>query len=179
MDADVLRLAPRLALASLPLFVVAACAGSPGSPANDDGPGPSSETSGEFGPPWPAARDVTIVAETSGGIAGMDWQVTLDGDAGEIRLDHCSGCPWLDPEPRRLDDSEIRAIARAFVEAGIRKAPEQDFGTCEGCADQFFHEIVFTDATGTYRVVGDGPSLPRAFEDALNRMIWQEDPTER
>ena len=162
-----------LALLAVPFLMWStACAGSPGGPVESESGGlPAPD---DVAVP-PAHDQLTIVVETSGGIAGMDWQVTLDGSKREIRLDRCRGCPWPTATSRTLSEDEVREIARAFVEAGVRQSPRQDFGVCEGCADQFFHLIDYVDQTGRYTIVGDGPSLPASLEKALNRVIWEED----
>lgn len=160
--------------AAVMITLVAACGGSPGSPSHDSGI-PSGESQGAG---TPLADEITIVASTSGGLAGMDWQVTLDGAAGVIRVDHCgNACPWDARTSRQLSEADIREIAAAFVAAGVREAPERDFGICTFCADQFHHIIEYEDATGSYRVEGDGDELPRDLALALNRLIWPDDPS--
>lgn len=159
--------------AAVMITLVAACGGSPGSPTPDSGV-PSAESQDPGAPP---AAEVTIVASTSGGLAGMDWQVTLDGAAGVIHLDHCgNACPWGARTSRQLSEAETQEITAAFVAAGVREAPERDFGICEFCDDQFHHVIEYEDTTGSYRVEGDGDELPRDLALALNRLIWPDDP---
>lgn len=156
------------------IILVAACGGSPGSPTQDSGI-PSGETQGTG---TPLADEITIVASTSGGFAGMVWQVTLEGASGVIRLDHCgNACPWGTRTSRQLSEADIQEIAAAFVAAGVREAPERDFGICEFCDDQFHHVIEYEDATGSYRVEGDGDELPRDLAQALNRLIWPDEPS--
>jgi hypothetical protein len=123
----------------------------------------------------PSAEDVRIVVETTGGIAYMDWRVTLDGKAGTIVLDRCRNlCP--SDEVRSIDDDTVEEIAAAFVEAGVSEKAVLDFGICAQCADQFHHSIAYTDDTGSYRVEGDGPNLPPALADAVNRILWRQEP---
>ena len=123
----------------------------------------------------PDADDVVIVVATTGGIAAMDWQVTLHGRVGTVSLDHCVRCPWeSDRSSRSLTDGEIEAIADRFVQAGIRDQASIDYGICEGCADQWHHVIEYRDNTGTYRVQGDGPNLPASLEQALATFITGE-----
>lgn len=159
---------------ALMIALVAACGGSPGSPTPDSGV-PSAESQRAGVPP---ADEVTIVATTSGGLAGMDWQVRLDGASGVIHLDHCgNACPWGGRTSRQLSEAETQEIAAAFVAAGVREAPERDFGICEFCDDQFHHVIEYEDSTGTYHVEGDGDELPRDLAQALNRLIWPDEPS--
>lgn len=154
------------------ITLVAACGGSPASPTHDSGI-PSDESQGTG---TPLADEITIVASTSGGLAGMDWQVTLDGASGVIHLDHCgNACPWGARTSRQLSEADTQEIAAAFVAAGVREAPERDFGICEFCDDQFHHVIEYEDTTGSYRVEGDGAELPRDLAQALNRLIWPDD----
>lgn len=124
----------------------------------------------------PAADEVLIVARTTGGIAGMDWTVTLDGSAGELR---CEGsCPWDGGNVRMLTDLQVEEIATAFVDAGVRTKRSTDYGVCGGCADQFHHVVDYRDGRGAYEVEGDGPNLPDRLKDALNRVIFPPPPPE-
>jgi len=118
----------------------------------------------------PVARDVVIVVHSTGGIAAMDWTVTLDGAAREAR---CEGsCPW-NADVRVMTRSEVERIAQAFVDAGVRQHPHTDYGVCGQCADQFFHEVEYHDGTGTYRADGDGPSIPDELETAINLLAFE------
>lgn len=156
------------------ITLVAACGGSPASPTHDSG-APAGESQGAGAP---LAEEITIVASTSGGFAGMDWQVTLDGASGVIHLDHCgNACPWGARTSRQLSEADTQEIAAAFVAAGVREAPDRDFGICTFCADQFHHVIEYEDATGLYRLEGDDEELPRDLIQALNRLIWSDDPS--
>jgi len=138
----------------LPVSLAASCGGVPTGP--------------------PGADDVKIIVHTTGGIAALDWTVTLDGADGEAR---CSEpCPWAPESTRVVSDVEVEAIAAAFVDAGIRRARETDFGRCALCADQFHHEIVYRDRTGLHHVAGDGPNFPNALEAAVAKIIFPTSP---
>ncbi|MGD8494939.1 MAG: hypothetical protein PVF05_02025 [Gemmatimonadales bacterium] len=122
----------------------------------------------------PRAEDVKIIVHTTGGISGMDWTVTLDGADGEAR---CSEpCPWAPQTRRVVSDADVESIAAAFVDAGVRRHRDTDFGLCTGCADQFHHEMVYRDGTGIYHVEGDGPNLPDELSAAVARIIFPTSP---
>jgi len=122
----------------------------------------------------PRAEDVKIIVHTTGGIAALDWTVTLDGADGEAR---CSEpCPWAPQITRAVSDGDVEEIAGAFVDAGIRRARDTDFGRCALCADQFHHDIIYRDRTGLYHVAGDGPNFPDALETAVARIIFPTSP---
>lgn len=122
----------------------------------------------------PVAGEVGIVVHTTGGIAGMDWTVTLDGAAGEIR---CSTpCPWGDVTTRVVSPADVVELAGAFVAAGVRQRRDTDFGVCDGCADQFHHDMTYRDGTGIYHVEGDGPNLPEEISAAVARIIFPTSP---
>lgn len=115
-----------------------------------------------------------IVVHTTGGIAGMDWLVTLDGVAGEIR---CSApCPWGSETTRVVTAAEAEELAGAFVDAGIRRDRSTDFGLCSACADQFHHDMEYRDGTGIYYAEGDAPNLPDGLAAALSRIIFPVTP---
>lgn len=123
----------------------------------------------------PGADEVDIVVSTTGGIAGMDWQVTLDGSSGTIFLSECRrNCPVI--VERSVADATVEEIAAAFVEAGVREQPVLDFGVCAQCADQFHHVIEYSDRSGSYRVQGDGPNFPADLAEAVGRILWEPAP---
>lgn len=120
---------------------------------------------------------LTITVATTGGIAGMDWEVRLEAAAGRIFVVHCGNhCPWPDPTSRPVPRADVRQIAAVFVAAGVTERAETDYGLCEGCADQFHHVIEYRDADGAHRVEGDGPNFPAELEAVVNRLIWDFDP---
>lgn len=138
-------------MAALPaLTLLAACAGAPTDPPHPD--------------------DVVIAVWITGGFAATDRTITLDGRSEAVRV--CDReCPAPPGEVvKRLEQSEIRALAMRFVDAGARADEQRDFGICELCADQRHLELVYRDRTGSHRFVGDEPNFPDGLVDAIHKL---------
>ena len=117
------------------------------------------------------ADDIRIVLGVSGGFAGADWQLTIDGQEARIVGDRCRegiGCDWSTGEVlATTDELRLLALARRFVEDGFLDLSETDYGT--ECCDQFGYELTYVDSDDNRTVLGSDGTLP----DAVLRLIGQ------
>lgn len=112
--------------------------------------------------PGEDVRDVRIVLGVTGGFAGVDWQLTIDGRTGQIVGDRCRGeidCDWAAGEVlSTIDGDRLLGLARRFVDAGFLELHGTDFGT--QCCDQFDYRLTYTDHDGHKTVLGSDGTLP-------------------
>jgi hypothetical protein len=114
-------------------------------------------------------EDVRIVLSVTGGFAGVDWQLTIDGRAGEIVGDRCGGgldCDWAAGEVlSTIDGDGLLELARRFVDAGFLELRVTDFGT--QCCDQFAYRLTYTDDDAHKTVLGSDGTLPSSVLDLI------------
>lgn len=108
------------------------------------------------------AEDVRIELGVSGGFAGVDWQITIDGRAGWIVGDRCRGnldCDWEAGELlATVDAARILELARRFIDVGFLELRQTDFGT--ECCDQFGYQLTYADDDDRRTVHGSDGTLP-------------------
>lgn len=118
------------------------------------------------------SQNVRIVLAVSGGFAGVDWQLTLDGRTARIVGDRCRGaldCDWEDGEVLAATDADqLLALARRFVETGFLELPRTDYGT--ECCDQFGYELTYADADDRKTVLGSDGTLPTSVLDLVGEV---------
>jgi hypothetical protein len=115
---------------------------------------------------------VRIVLGVSGGIAGVDWQLTIDGGKAEIVGDRCLaglGCDWEAGEVlAATDEPQLLELARRFLETGFLELSQTDFGT--ECCDQFTYELTYVDADNLNTVLGSDSTLPSSVLDLVGEV---------
>ena len=113
--------------------------------------------------------DLRIVLAVSGGIAGIDWQFTIDGRTGHVIGDRCRanlGCDWAPgQELAVVADDGLRELADAFRERGFFEG-ETEFGT--ECCDQFMFRLAYADNDFDRTVSGSSQRLPQNLLDVID-----------
>ncbi len=117
----------------------------------------------------PPGEDLRIVLAVSGGIAGVDWQFTIDGRTGEVIGDRCRanlGCDW-EPGQRLalVAGDRVHELADAFRERGFFEG-ETEFGT--ECCDQFTFRLAYAENDFDRTVTGSSQRLPRDLLDLID-----------
>lgn len=110
----------------------------------------------------PEHENVRIVLGVTGGFAGVDWQVTIDGRAGEIVGDRCErelDCDWSAGELlAEADEIRLLELRQRFVEAEFLELQTTNFGV--QCCDQFVYELTFVDEEAHKTAIGSDGTLP-------------------
>jgi len=132
---------------ALTLFLVAGC-GSPTGPDSGD--------------------TVEIMLAVSGGIAGIDWQLTVNGAEGRIVGDRCAGqpgCDWTAGDIlATFDATDLIGLATEFTRRGFFDGPA-DFGT--ECCDQFDYVLSYRDDDEDRTVTGSDARIPQNIRDLI------------
>jgi hypothetical protein len=103
----------------------------------------------------------------TGGIAGADYTVLLDGKERRLVGESCVHlCDFEDGETlASLTSEQVDHVWTLFREAGILALDGEDFGV--QCCDQFYFEVEFRDSEGTSRVEGSSEVLPQDLRAAV------------
>lgn len=114
------------------------------------------------------AANVRIVLAVSGGIAGVDWQVTIDGAGGRVVGDRCRdriACDW-DPGDvlGSVTDAEVVGLADRFFEARFFSG-DADHGV--ECCDQFEYALTYEDEDEGRTVTGSDGTLPDRIRELV------------
>jgi hypothetical protein len=108
-----------------------------------------------------AADSIQITLAVSGGIAGVDWQYTLDGRQARILGDRCRDEVVCDWEPgdvlATIDLAGLEALGQEFFSRGFFDSPES-YGT--ECCDQFDYRLTYVDSDDEWTVRGSDGTLP-------------------
>lgn len=119
------------------------------------------------------AQDVRIVLSVSGGFAGADWQLTIDGRRARIIGDRCResiGCDWAAGEVLApTEESRLLALAREFIEGGFLDLDKTDYGT--ECCDQFEYELTYVDSDDAKMVLGSEGTLPDVVLELIGEVL--------
>ena len=118
-----------------------------------------------IGPVDPA--EVTITLATSGGIVGVDYEVRVEGDSGEVRAVRCTnGCEFSAGDLLLpVSDAQVTQLANALDAAGVLQGGDRDFGT--ECCDQFHYDLTYERGGLSARVQGTDAVLPEELAAAI------------
>ena len=135
---------------ALAVFLLAGCT------SNTVGPGPTS--------------DLQIRIRLTGGIAGVDYTVLVDGASNTVVGESCvAGCNFLSGETLAgVTDSRIREWAERLVEGGIVREDGRDYGS--GCCDRFHATLEYIDGAQESSVQGTTDLMPQAFQDVVSEV---------
>ena len=135
---------------ALAIFLLAGCT------SDTVGPGPTS--------------DLQIRIRITGGIAGVDYTVLVDGASSTVVGESCvAGCNFLSGETLAgVTDSRIREWAERLVEGGIVQEDGRDYGS--GCCDRFHATLEFIDGAHESSVQGTTDFMPQAFQDVVSEV---------
>jgi hypothetical protein len=117
----------------------------------------------------PSADRVQIVLAVGGGFAGVDWQVTIDGETNRVIGDRCRanlGCDWEAGQVLAdIETDDVRALVDEFVEQGFF-AGDSEFGS--ECCDQFDYQLSFVDRDVERTVTGSDGLLPANIHELIS-----------
>lgn len=122
------------------------------------GPGPVDLAPGE---------SPQIRLQVTGGIAGVDYTLSLDGLSGEVWGESCiSSCQFEAGDVlRTLTPEEVDHVQGLFLSAGIHALNGTDFGN--ECCDQIHFDLEYEDEQGASSVRGTSAEMPEALREAL------------
>lgn len=105
--------------------------------------------------------EVEITLAVSGGLAGVDWQYTIDGRSGRVTGDRCvgdAGCDWeAGQELATFDPHWLISLADEFFDRGFFRGPV-NYGSV--CCDFFDYVLTYRDDRHDRTLQGGGGSLP-------------------
>jgi hypothetical protein len=108
-----------------------------------------------------------IRMRVTGGFAGVDYTVVLDGSTGSLRGEKCrAGCGFQDGDVlRTLLPGQVTYLSVLFLEAGVPGMRGLDFG--DQCCDQFHVEVDcrWEGEEGSFQ--GDSETLPAKVKEAV------------
>jgi hypothetical protein len=115
----------------------------------------------------PAPETVTIRLEVTGGFAGVDYAIEVDGAAGVVIGVRClSGCDFDSGEVIvALSGFQITDVARELEDAGVFGYDRREFGV--ECCDQFDYRLVYERNLRESELTGSSGTLP----DPIGRVI--------
>lgn len=107
--------------------------------------------------------DAIISLDTTGGFAGVDFAVLVDGPAGEVIGTRCvSFCDWEDGDVLAAVTPEaMRELEQKFDSIDFLAGDDEDFG--EECCDQFLYQLKFERLDQSRMVMGSSERLPAAI----------------
>ncbi|MDX1648000.1 MAG: hypothetical protein R3304_12710 [Longimicrobiales bacterium] len=110
---------------------------------------------------------VRITVAVSGGLAGVDYALAVDGAEDEaVGLSCASSCPF---EPGTvllpLSSDQVAALAGALEEAGIEGWDGRDFGV--DCCDRFRYDLTYRNGKRSLRVAGGAGRMPDDLTDVV------------
>lgn len=111
--------------------------------------------------------ELRITLEVSGGLAGVDYAFSMDGEDGVVLAERCvSGCDFEEGDtllvltPRHVED-----LAGMIADAGLLQLDREDYGT--QCCDQFHYRLQYTDEARQRTVMGSSEALPEDIRNAI------------
>lgn len=107
--------------------------------------------------------DAIISLDTTGGFAGVDFAVLVDGPAGEVIGQRCTSfCDWENGDVlAEVTPEAIRELEQKFDAIGFLEGQDDDFG--EECCDQFRYELTFERLGESRTISGTSEKLPPAI----------------
>lgn len=114
--------------------------------------------------------NMEIRLHVTGGLAGADYSVFLDGGAGSLVGESCiSLCDFEPGEVLQvLTPEQVDYVWTLFQEANIHALDGEDFGT--QCCDQFHFDVTYSDRRGRSEVRGSSEVLPRDLKVAVGTL---------
>ena len=108
-----------------------------------------------------------IRLRVTGGLAGADYTVALDGNTGSLKGESCINLCGFQPGEtlQNLTSQQVAYIRGLFQNAGVLALDGEDFGT--QCCDQFHFDLAYSDPSGRSRVKGSSEALPHDLSVAL------------
>ena len=121
----------------------------------------------------PAPEELTVTLAVSGGFAGVNWAIRLDGAAGLLIGERCEGrlaCYWEPGEALTTVSAErIADLAAEFSIRGFPELVDRDFGT--ECCDQFNYRLTFRSGVAATTVHGSDTTLPADVRELIDLVL--------
>ncbi|MEQ9568906.1 MAG: hypothetical protein RLN75_01845, partial [Longimicrobiales bacterium] len=112
---------------------------------------------------------VELDVRVTGGIAGVDYRIRIDGADREVRLTCTSGCIFSYEPFLSLTTAQWSDLLDDIVQAGIPAMGERNLGS--SCCDYFFVEIGYRDGETRATVSGDDTTFPPALREVARRLL--------
>ncbi|HUF70512.1 MAG TPA: hypothetical protein VMM79_17815 [Longimicrobiales bacterium] len=121
-------------------------------------------------PVGPDPETVTITLEVTGGFAGVDFVIEVDGSEGVARGVRCAaGCAFDDGHTLMgLSDFQIADLAVSLENAGMFRYESRDFGV--QCCDQFEYRLTYQRARRDGDLTGSSGSVPESIARVIARL---------
>jgi len=115
-------------------------------------------------------RGMEIRLHVTGGFAGADYVVFLDGSSGSLVGESCVNfCDFDQGELlQSLTPEQVDYVWSLFQEAHIHALDGEDFGN--QCCDQFHFDVEYRDVLGLSRVKGSSELLPQGLKVAVTTL---------
>lgn len=128
-------------------------------------------------PTRPFGEPIQIVLRVTGGLAGAEFTVRVDGDRGVLRGLTCvSLCDFeLEEVLAGLSDAQLRELRDLALEGGLGVIDDRSYGT--ECCDFFLYDLRYTQGRHQAHVVGDGATLPEPLSRLAERIRAMVDGT--
>jgi hypothetical protein len=129
---------------------------------------PACDTTDLLGPVNP--EEVTITLAVTGGFAAVDYAITVDGRAGEVRGVRCVRlCDFVPGELLvALSSEQVAELARRLDESGVMELNGTDFGS--GCCDLLYVDLTYVRGPRATHVRGRQDRLPEALAVAVRHI---------
>jgi hypothetical protein len=103
----------------------------------------------------------------TGGLAGADYAVVLNGSSGELVGESCKRlCDFKAGETLQfLAAAQVSYLAGLFRNAGVLYLDDRDFG--DQCCDQFHYAVRYQEGGQEHRFQGSSQALPPTLGEAV------------
>jgi len=114
--------------------------------------------------------EMEIRLHVTGGFAGADYVVFLDGTSRSLVGESCiTLCDFTEGEVlQSLTPDQVAFVWAQFEEANIHALDGEDFGV--QCCDQFHYDVDYRDSRGRSRVQGSSEVLPQGLKVAVGTL---------
>ncbi len=111
--------------------------------------------------------DLEIRIRVTGGFAGVDYTILVDGDRRVVIGEEClNGCDFGAGQTLHgLSRDQVAYLSGLFLDSGVHALNGTDFGV--ECCDQFHYEVTYEDEAGTSTVQGSSELLPPSLLQAV------------
>ena len=118
----------------------------------------------------PGGGSMEVRLHVTGGVAGADYEVFLDGGSGILTGLACrSVCDFQPGQVLQvLRPGQVEYLWTLFHDAGILELDGEDYGT--QCCDQFHYGVDYRDARGRSRIRGSSEVLPEKLRLATGAL---------
>jgi hypothetical protein len=135
------------------------------------------------------ATDVEIRLHVTGGIAGVDFAILVDGSSGSVLGESCTnGCDFQAGETvMEVGHERVAGWADRLLAAGLRELNGTDYGN--ECCDRFQVELEYADALSEAAVRGTLDLMPEGIQTVVAELSglvqgtlpvlidWEADPS--